>query len=323
MPNEQYQSLFGLGPADVRALFLDGAPPEVHEFCRRLGRRGAGRHWSWTSAATTSPACSRSSARATPRPTGPASCSPTPSRAGGCRRRATRATTRRCSAATRSPTCARSSGSTSRPSGTASTRRHPAGSWAASRREHLARPPRPRPLGVTVPASTGRTRRQADLDPGGVRPGPGRPVARRGRGAVPRHDGARRRDVDEPGRVHQQDGRLRARRAARLERATRCCGGPRAPSGQHIELGISRDEPLPAARPARPVVGPVGPAAAAGRHGLRPVRAARAGRLHLRGLLRARGSSIAGHAVRGDPGARGRRPPVDDHAVGRARAARR
>jgi pyruvate dehydrogenase E1 component len=34
MPNEQYQALFGLGPADVRKTFLDGAPAEVQEFCR-------------------------------------------------------------------------------------------------------------------------------------------------------------------------------------------------------------------------------------------------------------------------------------------------
>lgn len=33
MPNEQYQALFGLGPAEVRKTFLDGAPPEVHDFC--------------------------------------------------------------------------------------------------------------------------------------------------------------------------------------------------------------------------------------------------------------------------------------------------
>ena len=34
MPNEQYQSLFGLDPAAVRARFCDGAPPEVTAFCR-------------------------------------------------------------------------------------------------------------------------------------------------------------------------------------------------------------------------------------------------------------------------------------------------
>jgi pyruvate dehydrogenase E1 component len=33
MPNEQYQSLFGLEPAAVRERFLDGAPPSVQEFC--------------------------------------------------------------------------------------------------------------------------------------------------------------------------------------------------------------------------------------------------------------------------------------------------
>jgi pyruvate dehydrogenase E1 component len=34
MPNEQYQALFGLEPTDVRAMFLDGAPQDVHDFCR-------------------------------------------------------------------------------------------------------------------------------------------------------------------------------------------------------------------------------------------------------------------------------------------------
>ena len=33
MPNEQYQSLFGLPPAAVRERFLDGAPPQVRDFC--------------------------------------------------------------------------------------------------------------------------------------------------------------------------------------------------------------------------------------------------------------------------------------------------
>jgi pyruvate dehydrogenase E1 component len=33
MPNEHYQSLFGLEPAAVRQRFLDGAPPPVQEFC--------------------------------------------------------------------------------------------------------------------------------------------------------------------------------------------------------------------------------------------------------------------------------------------------
>jgi len=36
MPNEHYQSLFGLEPAAVRERFLDGAPPQVHQFCAGL-----------------------------------------------------------------------------------------------------------------------------------------------------------------------------------------------------------------------------------------------------------------------------------------------
>jgi pyruvate dehydrogenase E1 component len=34
MPNEQYQALFGLGVADVRKTFLDGAPQDVQDFCQ-------------------------------------------------------------------------------------------------------------------------------------------------------------------------------------------------------------------------------------------------------------------------------------------------
>jgi pyruvate dehydrogenase E1 component len=34
MPNEQYQALFGLGPAEVRKTFLDGAPQDVQDFCQ-------------------------------------------------------------------------------------------------------------------------------------------------------------------------------------------------------------------------------------------------------------------------------------------------
>ncbi len=36
MPNERYQSLFGLTPAEVRTAFLDGAPPQVHQICAGL-----------------------------------------------------------------------------------------------------------------------------------------------------------------------------------------------------------------------------------------------------------------------------------------------
>lgn len=37
MPNEQYQSLFGLGSEEVRTRFLDGAPSEVADFCSSMG----------------------------------------------------------------------------------------------------------------------------------------------------------------------------------------------------------------------------------------------------------------------------------------------
>jgi pyruvate dehydrogenase E1 component len=33
MPNEHYQSLFGLGPAELRTRFLDGAPADLQRFC--------------------------------------------------------------------------------------------------------------------------------------------------------------------------------------------------------------------------------------------------------------------------------------------------
>ncbi len=37
MPNEHYQSLFGLDPAALRSRFLDGAPPQVEQLCRGIG----------------------------------------------------------------------------------------------------------------------------------------------------------------------------------------------------------------------------------------------------------------------------------------------
>ena len=43
LPNEHYQSLFGLAPADVRARFLDGAPEEVRGFCAGLADDETGR----------------------------------------------------------------------------------------------------------------------------------------------------------------------------------------------------------------------------------------------------------------------------------------
>ncbi len=95
LPNEHYQSLFGLAPADVRARFLDGARS------RSAGSAPAWPTTSWPPWSPTWPGmtCARCSARSppvTPRKTGRAWSSRTRSRAGACPSPATRATTRRC-----------------------------------------------------------------------------------------------------------------------------------------------------------------------------------------------------------------------------------
>ena len=82
-----------------------------------------------------------------------------------------------------------------------------------------------------------------------------------------------------------------------------------------------RDEPVPVAQPVRAHGRAVRRAARPDRDGLRPVHLPRARRPHLR-PLRPGPLHPGGDAVRDQPGARGRRPPVDDHAVDRDRAAR-
>ena len=84
--------------------------------------------------------------------------------------------------------------------------------------------------------------------------------------------------------------------------------------------GHQRDEPVPAAARARARPRAARPAPAADRHRLRPVRVPRPRRPDLRPLLRGPVRRRR-HAGRDHAGARGRRPPVDDHAVDRARAA--
>ena len=284
MPNEQYQSLFGLAGDDAaQAVPRRRAGRTSREFVADVAddELGAAGH-------RPRRARPRRAARGVPRSatrsrTGRASSSPTPSRAGACRSPATRATTRRCCPASRSTRCAPRSGSTPATEWDRLDPASPAGH--VGRRAPRARWPGRRAtasLAVAVPEATGVRAAQADLDPGGVRPGARRPGPRRGGRAVPRHHRARRRDVDQPGRLHQQDRRLRARPSGASWNEDRDAAWAEGPTGQHIELGISRDEPVPAARPARAVVGPVRPAAAAGRHRLRPVRAARPRRVHLR-----------------------------------------
>ena len=71
MPNERYQSLFGLSGERLRERFLDGAPPGVDRASPASVTRNWPR-WSPTSAATTWPACSPPTRPATRSATGPA-----------------------------------------------------------------------------------------------------------------------------------------------------------------------------------------------------------------------------------------------------------
>ena len=57
-----------------------------------------------------------------------------------------------------------------------------------------------------------------DLDTGGLRPHPARPLARGRRRRAPRHRLARRLDLDQPRRLHQQGRRLGTGRGAGLRR---------------------------------------------------------------------------------------------------------
>ena len=93
-----------------------------------------------------------------------------------------------------------------------------------------------------------------------------------------------------------------------------------SPAGQHIELGISEMNLFLLLHALGPRPRPARPPPAADRDGLRPVRVPRARRPDLRAVLRLplrRRRHAGGHHA----GAGGRRPPVDDHAVDRPRAA--
>ena len=316
MPNEQYQSLFGLAGDDAAqavprrraattsATFVADVPDdELAPLVTDLGGHDLGAH---------ARGVRRSATRS---PTGRAWSSPTPSRAGGCRSPATRATTRRCSPPSRSTRCATSVGpDRRRPSGTGSTRPPPAGHLVQPRGARQLRPtaPRARRCRVAVPATTGVRAAQADLHAGGVRPGARRPGPRRGGRAVPRHDRAGRGDLDEPRRLHQPDRRVRARPSARSWSDDPVLRWTEGPTGQHIELGISEMNLFL-------LLGQLGLSWDLSGQPLLPVGTVydpfvlpRAGRVHLRRLL---GLAVRRrrHAVRRHAGARGRRAPVDDH----------
>ena len=266
MPNEQYQSLFGLDPAGVRARFCDGAPAEVTEFCAGLPDdelAGLVTDLAGHDLATLLDAFAECDKR--PRPA----------------QRAVRLHDQGLGAAHRGQP-AQPLGAAVRPQIGALRERlglteatewdrldpmTPAGQWAAARREHLARAPDHAGAGGRGAGRHRGPRGPADLDPGGVRADPGRAVPVPGRGPVPGHHRAGRGHLDQPGRVHQPDGRVQPRRPAVLERGSRAEVGRGAVGAAH-RAGHQRDEPVPAARPARPGLGPVRPAAAAGGHGL-------------------------------------------------------
>ena len=118
--------------------------------------------------------------------------------------------------------------------------------------------------------------------------------------------------------------RVRARRRARRTspRRPRRCAGSRRPTGQHIELGISRDEPVPAARPAR-ASRPSSTARSCCRSARSTTRSsAAASTRSSTAPTTARKFVFAGTPSGVSLSPRGRRAPVDHHAVDRRRAAR-
>ena len=207
----------------------------------------------------------------------------------------------------------------------AAFRRALAGGPAVRRRGRAPAPSDVRGRGRTDAARSPRTSaRRRHLDAGRARTVPARPAPGGAGGGVPGRDAQPgRRLVDEPGRLDQPDRRVVGRRPARLVRRRRC---PAAALGRGRarpahRAGHRGDEPGRARRRARRDVEPVRPAATADRDPVRPVRGAGAGAVVVRDL-RGRPVDPGRHAVRGDAGAGGRRPPVDHDAVDRPGAAR-
>ncbi len=181
-------------------------------------------------------------------------------------------------------------------------------------------PTPPRPI-VPVPAASRQPGHERfDLDPGSIRAGAGQPGRRRRRRRPSRDHGARRVDLDEPRRVHQQARRVLAHRTRRPRRRRSSAQvGALAERAAH-RARHQRDEPVHAARPARAQPRPSRPSSAPRRRRVRPVRAAWSRRVHLRHLQR-RQVRRRRYARRCHPRTRGRCAPVDDHRVGRRRAA--
>ena len=154
LPNEHYQSLFGLGPADVRARFLDGAPEEVRSFCRGLADEElaplvtdlAGHDLS--SLLDAFAACDAEKDRPSVVFAYTVKGWGLPI-AGHPRNHSALLTT------TQIDELRGQLGLTPDSEWDRFDPMTPAGQWAAARREHLARPPRPHPPAVAVPDTTG------------------------------------------------------------------------------------------------------------------------------------------------------------------------
>ncbi len=166
------------------------------------------------------------------------------------------------------------------------------------------------PAGVaTTQAALGRTLLDLTREaPGGGRAG--------------RHRQPGRQLEHQPGRLGEQGRRVVGRRTDRLVRRRRrdhLALAGEADRAAH-RARHRRDQPGRPARRARRDLEPLGPAAAPDRGAVRPVRGASARAVVVR-HLRGRPVDPGRHAVRGQPGPRGRGAPVHHHAVHRDRAA--
>jgi pyruvate dehydrogenase E1 component len=154
MPNEHYQSLFGLGAGELRARFLDGAPEQVRQFCQGIADADlaglvtdlAGHDLG--SLLRAFGECDQEKSRPSvvfaytvkgwglPIAGNPRNHSALMSSAQVDQMREQQGLTRDTEWDRLDPMT-------------------PAGQWVAARREHLARAPRARPAAITVPESTG------------------------------------------------------------------------------------------------------------------------------------------------------------------------
>ena len=196
-----------------------------------------------TSAATTS-GCSSTPSRAADDRAAPPSFSPTRSRAADCRPRDTRTTTPPCSPRPRCDALADASGvDLGRPVATVPGRAAPDRPVHAPARAAAPPVPDPHTPAGRAPTALGHAHRK----PLSTQAALGRLLAdlearRAGNRGAGRHLQPRRRVVDEPRRLDQQDRRLvRADRPRLVRRRHRT--GPalvtRCRAGQHIELGIA------------------------------------------------------------------------------------